>query len=105
MWTDFLKYLLSDTNTSGLREKYRPLVVAFGHELLCKVQYLENPSYLSDLEDSLENSDGLTESDQFIDEVLVIFRYLSELYPEEIMSDSVCTILLIYSVALNNYPT
>jgi hypothetical protein len=97
LWTEFIKHVLN----TGAASKYRTILLPFGIELLRKVQYLENPSYLNDLEDGLENVDGLTEFDQFIDEVILILKPLSEFYPGEMIGDLVSSTWIIRNY--NNY--
>ncbi|KAI3652032.1 hypothetical protein MP228_003335 [Amoeboaphelidium protococcarum] len=70
---------------SQTHQKLKQGMLMLSLNLLAKMQYTVNPSFLQDIEDAVENSSGQTDMDMYIDECLSILEPTLKLYPQEVI--------------------
>lgn len=87
IWDDFLQSVTQRQNPAMSIQIYEGVLLSLSKDMIAKAQFTLNAAELSDVEDSLENIDGQTDYDLFLDELLDIFMKLSEFYPNNVIGD------------------
>jgi hypothetical protein len=87
IWLHFVDFIVQEhkQHNSNVAERFKSGLLAFVNQLTVKMQYIHNPSELSDVEDDIENENGQTDYDVFVDELLEIYIRLVELYAGDLV--------------------
>lgn len=88
IWTHVLEFLERKHEANGLAtvDKYKQGILLFSGVMIERMEYSRSSSFLSEIEDSFENTQGQTDYDMYLDECMLIIGKAVHLFPSEILT-------------------